>query len=98
MSSRARNASTADSASASHGAISPAASGRCAVRFTCASNVRSAQSLIAQPAERIRTVPTKNTSSSDRRGLPPAAIQSADAVGHSSSSEPIGLSRRISRS
>ena len=84
--------------SASRGAMIPAASGRAAVRATCASKSRSAQSFIAQPAERMTSVPTQNTSTIDARGAPSAASHSADSVGHSSSSVPIGLSSRISRS
>ena len=54
-------ANAAATTSASHGSISPRASGRPAVRVTCASKSRSAQSLSAQPAQRISTVPTVNT-------------------------------------
>ena len=93
-----RSANTAETASASHGAISPRASGRSAVRFTCASNCRSAQSLNAQPAQRMMIVPNVNTTTSVRLGSPSAAIHSADSVGHNSNRMPIGLSRRTSRS
>ena len=96
-----RNAAAAIPAattSASQGSISPRASGRSAVRVTCASKFLSAQSLSAQPAQRIRIVPTVNTRISVSVGLPDVASQSAASVGQSSSRMPIGLSRRTSRS
>ncbi len=94
----ARNASTAATSSASQGAIAPVASGRSAVRFTCGSKCRSAQSFTAQPAERMSSVPIVNTMSCTRVGRPAAAIHSAASVGQSSSSVPIGLSSRTRRS
>ena len=92
------SAKPAATASASHGAITRCASGRCAVRWTCGSKSRSAQSLKAQPAQRITIVPMTNTSTSAPVGSPEAAIHSAVSVGHSSSRMPMGLSRRTSRS
>jgi hypothetical protein len=53
--------------------------------------------LIAQPAERISTVPTVKITSSGQDGCPSDAIHSALSVGHSSSRLPIGLSMRTSR-
>jgi hypothetical protein len=94
----AQNARAAATATASQAGTSPTASGRRAVRSTCGSNRRSAQSLIAQPAERIRSVPIVNTSSCVHVGRPAAASHSAPSVGQSSSSVPIGLSSRTSRS
>jgi hypothetical protein len=58
----------------------------------------SAQSLNAQPAERISTVPSVKITTSVTGGAPRAAIQSAASVGHRSSRMPIGLSSRTSRS
>ena len=95
---KAQQASAAATASASHGLISPAASGRPAVRSTEPSKRRSAQSLTAQPAERIRTVPMVKMTMSEALGRPCAASHSADSVGHSRSAMPIGLSSRMSRS
>ena len=95
----ARNASAAPTTSASHGVEfrRSQAAGR-AVRSTWASNRRSAQSLIAQPAERMRIVPSVKMTMSDADGAPSAASHSADSVGQSRSAMPIGLSRRMSRS
>ena len=98
VSTKPASAKTAPTTSASHGAMSPRASGRSAVRFTCASNLRSAQSLNAQPAERITIVPTVNTRIRRKPGCPSSAIHSAASVGQSSSRMPIGLSSRTSRS
>jgi hypothetical protein len=53
--------------------------------------------LIAQPAERISTVPIVKITSSDNDGWPSDAIHSALSVGHSSSRLPIGLSMRTRR-
>ncbi len=96
-SAKATSASTAATASASHAAILPAVSGRSLVRLTCLSKSRSAQSLMAQPAERIRKVPATKIQNSPHAGGPPAAIHMAHSVGHSSSSVPIGLSMRTRR-
>src|SRR4051794_27801581 len=52
---------------------------------------------MAQPAERIRAVPTTKMTTSIRSGLPLEAIHSANRVGHSNRRMPIGLSARISR-
>jgi hypothetical protein len=52
---------------------------------------------MAQPAERIRKVPSVKISSSRQSGTPPAASHIAYSVGHSSSTVPIGLSSRIRR-
>ena len=49
-----------------------------------------------QPAERISKVPTQKVQTRGHTTKPPAANQSAHSVGHSSSSVPIGLCRRIS--
>src|SRR5436305_2097181 len=49
-SAKASNASTAPSTSASFTDTAPLVTGRCAVRFTCLSNSRSATSLTQQPA------------------------------------------------
>src|SRR5438034_7835002 len=97
MSTNAASASAAARASASHGAMIFAASGRDAVRATKTSKSRSAQSLNAQPAERVSSVPMTNIATSETGGTPSAANQSADIVGHSNSSVPIGLSRRSNR-
>ena len=83
-------------ASASHGRMRPAASGRARVRSTSASKLRSAKSFIAQPAERMTTVPSTKIHSTANGGLPKEAIHSAQSVGHSSSRMPMGLSRRTS--
>ena len=48
----------------------------------------------AQPALRIRKVPAMNTPSRCQPGQPPAAIHSAESVGHSSSRLPAGRSQR----
>ena len=95
---KADSASTALTASASFGVISPAASGRSRVRATWPSKFRSAQSFSAQPAERIRIVPITKMISSSVSGRPCAAIQTAHSVGHSSSRKPMGLSSRMRRS
>src|SRR5215471_628798 len=97
-STNAQSAKNAPRTSASHGAMTPLASGRFAVRFTCASNLRSTQSLKAQPAERISHVPITKTRISVYVGAPYAASHSAESVGHKSSSVPMGLSSRSSRS
>jgi hypothetical protein len=75
----------------------PLVSGRSAVRLTCRSKSRSAKSLIAQPAERISTVPIVKIATSDHSGFPSDASHSATSVGQSRSRLPIGLSRRIRR-
>ena len=49
-----------------------------------------AQSLIAQPDDRISSVPSANTNSRCASGRPSLAIQIAHSVGHRSSSVPIG--------
>jgi len=54
--------------------------------------------LIAQPAERISSVPTTKMPTTIHDGEPDEASHSAVSVGQSSSSVPIGLSRRIRRS
>jgi hypothetical protein len=93
------NASVAQNAatpSASFVEILPLVSTRSRVRATWRSKSRSAKSFTAQPADRIRKVPSTNTSRTDAGGKPSAAIQSAHSVGQSSSSVPMGLSQRIS--
>ena len=95
---KARSASTAPTVSASHAGISPVASGRRAVRSTNGSNLRSAQSLTAHPAERVSIVPIVKITTSDHEGDPCEASHNAESVGHSSSRIPIGLSRRTRRS
>src|SRR6478736_3285258 len=98
----ASSTSTPNSTSASCGETSRMASGRPRVRFTCGSMLRSAKSLITQPAERITMVPAMNTNSSFDEGMrcapgsARAAIHSAHSVGHSSSRMPTGRSSRIS--
>eukprot|EP00952_Eustigmatos_sp_NYUAD-ZCMA_P000343 1081-Eustigmatos_ZCMA.PRE.1 len=77
ISAKATSDSAAATARASHGAISPAVSGLSLVRLTCLSKSRSAQSLTAQPAERIRNVPTVKITTSDSGGCPSAAIHSS---------------------
>ena len=81
---KAMKASTAPSTSASLALTAPLVTGRSAVRFTCLSKSRSATSLTAQPALRIKKVPSTNTINRCQPGKPPAAIHSADNVGHSS--------------
>src|SRR5437899_3496663 len=97
MSTNAASASAAASTSASRGVMIFAASGRDAVRATKASKSRSAQSLNAQPAERMSSVPTAKIATSETGGTPSAANHSADIVGHSNNSVPIGSSRRSNR-
>ena len=53
--------------------------------------------MIAQPAERISTVPSVKMPTSVQSGLPLDASHRAISVGHSSSKMPIGLSSRIRR-
>ena len=100
--------STPKSPSASCGETRREASGRPRVRFTCGSMLRSAKSLITQPAERITTVPAMNTSSSftdgsgandparSAPGSMRAANHSAHSVGQSSRKMPMGRSSRMS--
>ena len=92
----AQSISTANSTSASCGDTRRDASGRSRVRCTNGSMSRSSRSLMMQPAERVSTVPSTKTPSSRPEGRPPAAIQSAQSVGQSSSRMPIGRSSRIS--
>src|SRR5438874_2793432 len=89
--------SSANSSSASSGETRRAASGRSRVRCTCGSMSRSRKSLITQPAARITTTPSTNTSSTCGRGRPLPAIHSAHSAGHSSNQVPTGRSRRISQ-
>jgi len=77
--------------------ISPDGMGLSLVRSTWASILRSAKSLIAQPAERITKVPAINISTTFGSGLPLEANHSAQSVGQSSSSVPTGRSIRVSR-
>src|SRR3546814_3402490 len=51
---------------------------------------------MTQPAERVGHTPSENTTSVHHGGTPPAAIHSPHQVGHSSSSQPIGRSPRVS--
>src|SRR5947208_5397083 len=81
ISTNAASASTIASTNASRGAMIFAASGRDAVRLTPASKSRSAQSLNAQPAERVSNVPMAKIATSETEGTPSAANQSADIVG-----------------
>jgi len=53
--------------------------------------------LITQPPERVSHTPARKIASVPGGGKPPAASHSAQAVGQSSSSVPIGRSPRISR-
>jgi hypothetical protein len=73
----------------------PLARGRCAVRLTCPSMFLSMISFMAQPADRINTVPTIKTNSSVLSGNPPLASHKAHNVGHNNSNMPIGLFNRI---
>src|SRR3954463_9527090 len=52
---------------------------------------------MAQPAERISTVPMVKIARMSSRGMPPEAIHKAIRGGHSSRTMPIGLSSRIRR-
>ena len=70
---------------------SPLTKGRCAVRFTPVSSLRSAISLMMQPAARMIMAPNVKISISLSDGLPWLASHSAHSVGHSRSSMPIGL-------
>src|SRR5262245_30719333 len=92
---KASSASTAPSASASFVPSAPLVTGRWAVRLTCLSKSRSATSLTAQPALRMRKVPSTNTASRCQPGKPPAAIHKAARLGHSSRYVPAGRSQRI---
>jgi hypothetical protein len=53
---------------------------------------------MAQPAERMSSVPSTKIATMIQDGAPEVAIHSAVSVGQSRSSVPIGLSSRISRS
>ena len=64
------------------------------VRSTCASTLRSAKSLMAQPAARMKIVPKTIATKVTKSGIPSAAIQSAHMVGQKTNSVPIGLSKR----
>jgi len=88
---------TAVVTSASRGVSSPVASGRRRVRLTWPSILRSAKSLMAQPAERVSTVPSVKMHSRPRGGMPSAANHSAHSIGHSSRKIPIGRSSRVRR-
>ena len=92
---KATSASTAPTASASFTLILPLVIGRCAVRLTWRSKLRSATSLMQQPAERISTVPSVKTMNKCQPGQPPAASHSAPIVGQYSTSQPAGRSQRI---
>jgi hypothetical protein len=81
---------------ASQGRISPAASGRLRVRSTAASKPLSARSLMAQPAERVSTVPRTKRHSTTGCGTPWRASHNPHSVGQRSSRMPIGLSSRTS--
>ncbi|MNN31171.1 hypothetical protein D3C81_1448470 [compost metagenome] len=69
---------------ASRTLILPVASGRALVRATWPSKLRSAKSLITQPAARISTTPSTKITRFFASGTPSAAIHSAHRVGHSS--------------
>ncbi|MCY1357548.1 hypothetical protein D9M69_440470 [compost metagenome] len=69
---------------ASRTVILPLASGRALVRATWPSKLRSAKSLITQPAARIATTPTMKIARFFASGTPSAAIHSAHRVGQSS--------------
>ena len=89
----------------------PSAKGLPLVRLTEPSTFLSAKSLIAQPAARISIAPSAKISSTDQEGstlgnavalseasvkaLPKAAKNTAQSVGHKSSSIPTGLSKRV---
>src|SRR6204780_1244313 len=95
-SSSATTANATISASASYGETTRAASGRARVRRTCGSMLRSARSLMMQPALRITTVPATKMTSRRRGGCPALATHRAHSAGQSSSQIPIGRSRRMS--
>ena len=73
----------------------PEVNGRFAVRSTCRSNSRSAKSFTTQPAERIKIVPSTNTTTNLNGGQPPAAHHNPHSVGQSNNKIPIGLSKRV---
>lgn len=76
--------STAKNTSASFELILPLTSGRCSVRLTWPSTLRSAQSLITQPPARVSTTPRMKITTLAMDGEPSPAIHSAHNVGHSS--------------
>jgi hypothetical protein len=76
--------SSAKNTSASFELILPLTSGRCSVRFTWPSTLRSAQSLITQPPARVSTTPSTKIRILIKDGEPLPAIHSAHSVGHSS--------------
>ncbi|MOA09548.1 hypothetical protein D3C78_1293870 [compost metagenome] len=89
------SASTTPTATASLTETWPEVMGRCVVRLTCLSKSRSAMSLMQQPALRISTVPSTNTSSRCQPGKPSAATHSAASVGQTSTSQPAGRFQRM---
>ncbi|MNE85015.1 hypothetical protein D3C80_1819700 [compost metagenome] len=76
--------SSAKNTSASLELILPLTSGRCSVRFTWPSTLRSAQSLITQPPARVSTTPRTKITMFANEGEPLPAIHNAHSVGHSS--------------
>ena len=94
-SSSARKQSKANSSSASLVESAPVTKGLFLVRSTLPSRLRSAMSLMTQPAERIRKTPATNMKMSNGSGRPCPAIQSAHSVGHNSNNVPMGRCRRI---
>ena len=81
------------------------------VRLTEPSTLRSAKSLMAQPAARIKIAPKAKISNTDQEGntpgkavmaasdnalgAPKAAKNTAHNVGHNNNSMPTGLSKRV---
>lgn len=86
---------TTPTIAASNTEILPVVMGRCAVRLTCRSNLRSAMSLMQQPALRIKKVPSTNTSTRCQPGKPPDAAHNATKVGQTKTSQPAGRLKRI---
>src|SRR5699024_2389371 len=73
----------------------PEVSGRSLVRETCLSKLRSAISLITQPAERIKKTPSIKIKKTFSEGFPLDATQIPQSVGHINKRLPIGFSTRI---
>ena len=72
------------------------ASGRFLVLSTNPSILRSAISLITQPADRISITPKLKIRVTLTSGFPPPEIQMAHRVGHNSNKVPMGRSKRSS--
>src|SRR5690625_5326759 len=76
---------------------SPVAMGRSRVRLTCPSTLRSAKSLITQPAERITNTPSTKITNRCQLGKPSAASHNAHSVGQSNKKVPMGRFKRVRR-